>query len=67
MYRITIRTAEVTIGIILERTARSLSTVTADLETQLLKTTSMVSLLEASSVLLMVVRFDIRTEPILVQ
>ena len=28
------------------------------------KTTSMVSVLKASSVLLMVVRFDIRTEPI---
>ena len=67
MYRITIQTAEVTVGIILERTARSLSTVTADPETQLLKTTSMVSLLKASSVLHMEVRFDIRTEPIHVQ
>ena len=67
VYRIIIRTAEVTIGIILERTARSLSTFTADLETELSITTSMVPLLKASSVLLMVVRFDIRTELIHVQ
>ena len=58
------RTVKVTIYIIPERIARSPSTVTADLETQLSKTTSMVSLPMASSVLLMVDHHDNRMESI---